>query len=165
MSQTRIFLAACVLALVGAAAPAGGNGHPSWLPDPRLTSGAFAESSTAAICVRGYDRAHRVWHDKTGTLARYRIAPSDAARYEDDDLIPVCLGGDNASPLNHWPQPLGVVLNERASTSSAVRSSPLSRLAHSLRGVALVITELDFLLLKRYINVKWPQTQEGAPAR
>jgi hypothetical protein len=44
-------------------------------------------------------------HDKAGTLARYRIAiaPSEAALYE----IPVCLGGDNASPLNHWPQPLG----------------------------------------------------------
>lgn len=32
------------------------------------------------------------------TLAKYGIAE------EDDDLIPVCLGGDNASPLNHWPQ-------------------------------------------------------------
>jgi|SRR6516164_292751 hypothetical protein len=63
---------------------------------PGLTPGAFAESSTAVICVRGYDRAHRVWHDKAGTLAKYHIAPSDAALYEDDDLIPVCLGGDNA---------------------------------------------------------------------
>lgn len=47
-----------------------------------------------------------MWHDKASTLARYRIAPSDAALYEDDDLIPVCLGVDNAAPLNHWPQPL-----------------------------------------------------------
>ena len=94
------------LALLAATAVAGENGHLFWLPDPKLTPGAFAESSTAAICVRGYDRAHRVWHDKASTLARYRIAPSDAALYEDDDLIPVCLGVDNAAPLNHWPQPL-----------------------------------------------------------
>jgi hypothetical protein len=45
-----------------------------------------------------------VWHDKIGTLAKYGIAPYRASLFEDDDLIPVCLGGDNASPLNHWPQ-------------------------------------------------------------
>jgi hypothetical protein len=39
---------------------------------PRLTPGAFAESSIAAICVRGYDRARRIWHDKVGTAAKYR---------------------------------------------------------------------------------------------
>jgi hypothetical protein len=51
----------------------GGRPAPSpWLPDPRLTPGAFAESSPATICVRGYDRAHRVWHDKAGTAAKYR---------------------------------------------------------------------------------------------
>ena len=95
------------LALALASSAAAIENRPAWLPDPQLTPGAFAESSTAAICVRGYDRAHRVWHDKAGTLARYQIAPAEAALYEDDDLIPVCLGGDNASPLNHWPQPLG----------------------------------------------------------
>jgi hypothetical protein len=25
--------------------------------------------------------------------------------FEDDDLVPVCLGGDNASPANRRPQP------------------------------------------------------------
>jgi hypothetical protein len=59
------------------------------------------------ICVRGYDRAHRVWHDKAGTLAKYGIGEDRASLFEDDDLIPVCLGGDNASPQNHWPQPNG----------------------------------------------------------
>ena len=43
------------------------------------------------ICVRGYDRAHRVWHDKASTLAKYSIPELEAAKYEDDDLIPVCL--------------------------------------------------------------------------
>ena len=31
----------------------------------------------------------------------------DLPLFEDDDLIPVCLGGSNASPLNHWPQSFG----------------------------------------------------------
>jgi len=76
------------LALALASSAAAIENRPAWLPDPQLTPGAFAESSTAAICVRGYDRAHRVWHDKAGTLARYQIAPAEAALYEDDDLIP-----------------------------------------------------------------------------
>jgi hypothetical protein len=46
-----------------------------------------------------------VWRDKIGTLAKYGIAPTEADRYEDDDRVPICLGGDNASPLNHWPMP------------------------------------------------------------
>lgn len=75
------------------------------LPNPRLTPGAVAEAHTAVICERGYSRAHRVWHDKPGTLAKYGIPHSAGWQYEDDDLVPVCLGGDNASPLNHWPQP------------------------------------------------------------
>lgn len=79
-------------------------GSPALLPDPALTPGAVAATATAAICAPGYARAHRVWHDKAATLAKYGIAPDQAAAYEDDDLIPVCLGGDNASPLNHWPQ-------------------------------------------------------------
>lgn len=77
----------------------------SVLPNPRLTPGAVSESRTAVICEPGYSRAHRVWHDKAGTLAKYGIPYSDGWQYEDDDLVPVCLGGDNSSPLNHWPQP------------------------------------------------------------
>jgi hypothetical protein len=79
-------------------------GMDSLLPDHALTPGAVAETSTAVICAPGYARAHRVWHDKAGTLAKYGIPRDQAAGYEDDDLIPVCLGGDNASPLNHWPE-------------------------------------------------------------
>ena len=47
-----------------------------------------------------------MWDDKAGTLRKYSIPPNDGGDYEDDDLIPVCLGGDNADPRNHWPQPL-----------------------------------------------------------
>jgi hypothetical protein len=45
-----------------------------------------------------------VWHDKIGTLAKYGIPPAEAGRFKDDDRVPVCLGGDNGPPLNHWPE-------------------------------------------------------------
>jgi hypothetical protein len=78
-----------------------------YLPNAKLTPGAIIKTSTstAAICVRGYARAHRVWHDKAGALAKYHIPRGVVGEFEGDDLIPVCLGGDYASPLNHWPQP------------------------------------------------------------
>jgi hypothetical protein len=108
VKRARIFCiltAGCALALAGTAAGAGEPAHRSGLPDTRLTPGAVAETRTAVICVRGYLQAHRVWHDKIGTLAKYGISPDQADLFEDDDLIPVCLGGENASPLNHWAQP------------------------------------------------------------
>jgi hypothetical protein len=74
------------------------------MPDPALTPGAIASASLAEICAPGYARSHRVWYDKASTLQKYGLPPSDAHLYEDDDRVPVCLGGDNASPLNHWPQ-------------------------------------------------------------
>jgi hypothetical protein len=97
--MVRIF--ASLITLVAAPALASESGL---LPNSALSPGAVAETRSAVICVRGYDRAHRVWHDKASTLAKYGIPEFEAAKYEDDDLIPVCLGGDNASPLNHWPQ-------------------------------------------------------------
>jgi hypothetical protein len=74
-------------------------------PDPMLTPGAVRTTDRAEICALGYAKAHRVWHSKLLTLQRYGIPESRIEDYEDDDLIPVCLGGDNASALNHWPQP------------------------------------------------------------
>jgi hypothetical protein len=74
-------------------------------PDPTLTPGAVRTTDRAEICAPGYDKAHRVWRSKLLTLQRYGIPENRIEDYEDDDLIPVCLGGDNASPLNHWPQP------------------------------------------------------------
>lgn len=112
----------------GAFALIAASGAPD-LPNARLTPGAIGTTSTAEICGRwvidqngqailqqpgqhyagertlSYSRAHRVWHDKAGTLAKYGIPYSEGRRYEDDDLVPVCLGGDNADPSNHWPQP------------------------------------------------------------
>jgi hypothetical protein len=75
------------------------------MPDPRLTPGAVADTDPVVICAPEYSRSHRVWHDKAGTLAKYGIPPSEAGQYEDDDRVPICLGGDNGSALNHWPEP------------------------------------------------------------
>ena len=75
------------------------------LPDPVLTPGAVASTDQAEVCSPGYSRAHRFWRDKAGTLAKYGLPLSAARDVEDDDLIPVSLGGDNANPLNHWAEP------------------------------------------------------------
>ena len=77
------------------------------LPDPVLTPGAVASTNPAEICHHhpSYSRTHRIWHDKPGTLFKYHIPPDQARLFEDDDRVPVCLGGDNSSPLNHWAQP------------------------------------------------------------
>ncbi len=76
-------------------------------PDPRLTPGAIASHDVSEICQYGYSRSHRVWpypEGKRAVLERYGIPLTDARRYEDDDLVPVCLGGDNSAITNHWPQ-------------------------------------------------------------
>jgi hypothetical protein len=99
------FIAGMALALVCCSAIADDDG--GWLPNKTLTPGAIAETHAAVLCLHGYARTHRVWRDKAGTLAKYGIALDRAALFEDDDLVPICLGGNNGSPLNHWPQPLG----------------------------------------------------------
>jgi len=80
-------------------------------PNPILTPGAVATTDIHEVCGRvaglTYSRRHRVWHNKAETLAKYGLLPSAAHAVEDDDRVPVCLGGNNASPLNHWPEPWG----------------------------------------------------------
>jgi hypothetical protein len=80
-------------------------------PDPQLTPGAVASHDVAEVCARDsrgrytYSPTHRVWHDKRGTLAKYGTPRSQSRLSEDDDRVPLWLGGDNADPRNHWPQP------------------------------------------------------------
>ena len=83
---------------------AAGGTEPPAVPDQRLTPGAIRDTDPAVVCAPGYARAHRVWHDKVSTLIKYGLPPSQAHDVEDDDRIPVCSGGDNADPRNHWPQ-------------------------------------------------------------
>jgi hypothetical protein len=73
-------------------------------PDQRLTPGAIRDIDPAVVCAPGYARAHRAWHDKPSTLIKYGLPPSQARDFEDDDRVPICVGGDNTDPGNHWPQ-------------------------------------------------------------
>lgn len=99
--------AGCCAASLAAAVGYLLGGSPA-MPDPHLTLGAVRSTSITEICSPGYAHAHRVWGadplDKASTLAKYGLPRRDRRLYEDDDLVPVCLGGDNADPRNHWPQ-------------------------------------------------------------
>lgn len=101
---------AFILALGSAAwaqhpAPTGPYPHD---PDPSLTPGAIATSDIGEICARvnglTYTKRHRVWTGQLDTLRKYGIDPQRHAEFEDDDLVPVCLGADNSDPHNHWPE-------------------------------------------------------------
>ena len=78
------------------------------LPDPSCTTGAVATTDRAEICgvVGGltYTKRHRVWQHQSDTREKYGVPPAQARQYEDDDLVPVDAGGNNADPLNHWMQ-------------------------------------------------------------
>jgi hypothetical protein len=81
------------------------------MPDPQLTPGAVASHDVAEVCARDasgrytYSPTHRVWHDKRGTLAKYRIPRSQSRLYEDDAIGCRYALGNNVDPRNHWPQP------------------------------------------------------------
>ena len=81
---------------------------PMQLPDPQLTPGKVASTQIEEVCLKEnnltYSKRHRTWHDKHGTLGKYNIPLLSSNKYEDDDRVPVCLGGDNQSLLNHWPE-------------------------------------------------------------
>ena len=96
-------VASAIIAALAATLPAHAQTIPV-RPDPALTPGAIASRSVAEVCAPGYSRAHRVWHDKAGTLRKYGLPPSAMSAVEDDDRLPVCAGGANADPRNHWPE-------------------------------------------------------------
>lgn len=99
MRQSRVLVFGLSLAGI-VSMPLGAQTLPT-VPDPHLTPGSVIPGYQMR-CTPPYS-PRRVWHDKVGTLRKYGLPPSAAGLVEDDDLIPVCLGGDNASPLNHWP--------------------------------------------------------------
>ncbi len=102
MAKSKSILLTALLLLIAGSTSGGELAK----PDARLTPGAVADTDPANVCAPGYSRAHRFWHDQIGTLLRYGIPLAARNDYTDDDRVPICLGGDNASPLNHWPQPL-----------------------------------------------------------
>jgi hypothetical protein len=106
MATTRGLIAAVVVIGTGLVAlhlRAQGPSSIPAAPDHKLTPGAVAVTSTRELCASGFNQRPRAWHNKVETLAKYGLPASMTHAVEDDDLIPRCLGGDNASPLNHWP--------------------------------------------------------------
>lgn len=82
-------------------------------PDPSLTPGAVASTDSVEICASdgfpgsAYSRAHRTTtkDDRRADFARYGIPWSERRGYEDDHLVPLCLGGADV-PSNRWPEPI-----------------------------------------------------------
>jgi hypothetical protein len=76
------------------------------LPDPTMTPGAIDPLATLdVICNRTTkERRHVSAATKADVLAAYNIPAADSASYEIDHLIPLALGGANAT-ANLWPQP------------------------------------------------------------
>jgi hypothetical protein len=82
------------------------------VPDPNLTPGLVASADVGQICASdgrpgsAYSRAHREMNeaDRRADFARYGIAWADRHGYEDDHLVPLCLGGADAA-ANRWPEP------------------------------------------------------------
>jgi hypothetical protein len=85
------------------------------LPDPKITPGAINESLTADEFLKechqsGWTRLYRPPTSYTNGLKRiqmkqYGYASSDKSDFEEDHLIPLCLGGASQDPHNLWPQP------------------------------------------------------------
>lgn len=81
-------------------------------PNPGLTPGeVFADATVEQICALGYARRmrHVLPEQYVQVFASYGLEfPQPAGAYELDHLIPLELGGDNAS-RNLWPQPASPV--------------------------------------------------------
>jgi hypothetical protein len=100
------------LVLVGLALLTATVAYAGDVPDPRLTPGAVASTNPAEVCESdgrpgsAYSRMHRGTNEaaRRGDFARYGIPWSEHGRYEDDHLVPLCLGGADTA-ANRWPQP------------------------------------------------------------
>ena len=85
------------------------------LPNPSLTPGAIDPSVTqaniqATVCVKGYTKmvrppAYFTNKLKKSQIREYGYADTDPRHYEEDDLIPLNIGGAPGDPRNLWPQP------------------------------------------------------------
>ena len=103
------FLGVTALCLLSSAVCAGE------LPDRRLTPGAvndtLDERALLGAChQKGWTRAYRPPVSFTNGLKRlqmrqYGYQDRDPHDYEEDHLIPLCLGGASQDPHNLWPQP------------------------------------------------------------
>lgn len=100
MKVSGLLMAALILII----AALSGSSHSQDWPDPNLTPGLARDTDPSVVFAPGYDREHRVWRHKADTCRKYGVALADCHNYEDDDLLPICAGGDNADPRNHGLQ-------------------------------------------------------------
>ncbi len=87
----------------------------SGLPDPRLTPGRVNSEMTeellhASCHTKGWTRLYRPPVSFTNSLKRlqmrkYGYENRDPRDYEEDHLVPLCLGGASEDPGNLWPEP------------------------------------------------------------
>lgn len=106
--KNTIFASLCLLGTLSALAIA----EPAErdIPDPHITPGEVASSDFSDVCgkVDGltYSKRHRLSQTpetKRDVFAAYHVPWSDARLYEDDHIIPLCLGGADTH-ANRWPQ-------------------------------------------------------------
>jgi hypothetical protein len=96
--------------------------------NPAITPGhAVAGTTVATVCKPGFGiAAHRARYKvRAAVYASYDVAWSDRANYQDDELIPPELGGDDTQ-ANVWPMPLAAGL-----ATPALKAALTSRL-HTL---------------------------------
>ena len=108
----------------------------AYLPNPKLTPGAFNPAITQAnmkdtICNPAWStKSVRPPSNYTNALkikqiAQYGYVDKDPTHYEQDHLGPLLLGGEPYDPRNEWPQP-------RSGAWTAVQKDKLEVRAHKL---------------------------------
>ncbi|WP_327044778.1 hypothetical protein OG320_23945 [Microbispora sp. NBC_01189] len=100
------------------------------LPDPRCTPGTRNPAVTQAtirttICSPGFDAKVRPVASylsalKVRQIAEYGYTDRRPARYQEDHLIPLLLGGSPKSVKNLWPEPMWKVKGRSAADKNAV---------------------------------------------
>lgn len=90
------------------------------LPDSGCTPGVVETTDLAIICQTSTNsRRHVTEATKRRVLAEYGIAWADRSTVEVDHLIPIEVGGDGASPLDLWPQPVAEARRKDRAENSA----------------------------------------------
>ena len=85
-----------------------------YIPDPERTPGALyshvtQSNASLTVCIAGWTRTIRPSSSYTGRLKTQQMhalhLPGRAKDYEEDHLVPLCVGGHPNDPRNLWPQP------------------------------------------------------------
>jgi hypothetical protein len=107
-TRTAAFLTALLASMAGWA-------QRSEIPDHDRTPGAVdteitQENIANTVCVAGYTKTVRPPTRYTERLKRQQMRElgleGDADDYQEDHLVPLCVGGAPRDPHNLWPQPM-----------------------------------------------------------